>query len=124
MPVMYYDQSHRNYYFSADVSKAIGQVHRYLDVLHDEGAGGLQDHPEIVAYHPRGIIVIGRSQGWQSDQRRALHGLNSRLNGITVMTYDHLLAQGERLIEVLSAEQVEMFLKDEPDLTQLENFPF
>jgi hypothetical protein len=86
MPVMYYDQSHRNYYFSADVSKAIGQVHRYLDVLHDEGAGGLQDHPEIVAYHPRGIIVIG--------------------------------------LEVLSAEQVEMFLKDEPDLTQLENFPF
>jgi hypothetical protein len=100
--VLYFDEKHRNYYFSSDVSKAIGQVHRYLDILHEEAAKGLRDHPEIVAYHPRAMIVIGRSSDWEEDQIRALHGLNHRLNGISVMTYDHLLAQGRRLVEFLS----------------------
>jgi antiviral defense system Shedu protein SduA len=101
MAVLYYDEPHKNFYFSAEVSKAIGQCHRYLDVLHEAAAKGLRDHPEIVAYHPRAIVVIGRSSQWSEDRLRALHGLNRRLSGITVMTYDHLLAQGERLVEML-----------------------
>jgi hypothetical protein len=101
MQVLYFDEPHRNFYFSAEVSKAIGQCHRYLDVLHDVAAKGLRDHPEIVAYHPRAIIVIGRSCQWNEERLRALHGLNRRLSGLTVMTYDHLLAQGERLVEML-----------------------
>ena len=103
-PVLFPDSSHRNYYFSADVSKAIGQCHRYLDVLHEEAAKGLRDYPEIVAYHPRAKIVIGRSHDWEPEQNRALHGLNSRLHGITIITYDHLLAQGERLLALLTVD--------------------
>lgn len=117
MLVMKYDSSHRNYYFSTEVSKAIGQCHRYLDVLHEEAAKGLRDHPEIVAYHPRAVIVIGRSRAWDEDQHRALHGLNRRLTGITIMTYDHLLAQGERLIEVLSAPLQDNDEFEEPDFS-------
>lgn len=101
MDVLRFDASHRDYYWSSDVSKAIGQCHRYLDVLHEVAANGLRDHPEIVAYHPRAVIVIGRSNGWPEDQLRALHGLNHRLSGVTVMTYDQLLAQGERLIQAV-----------------------
>lgn len=104
MDVLHYDTSHRNYYFSHDASKAIGQCHRYLDVLHEVAQKGLRDHPEIVAYHPRSTIVIGRSAGWDEDKLRALHGLNHRLSGIKMMTYDQLLAQGEHLVEILSAE--------------------
>jgi len=103
MKVLNWDRGHRNYYFSADVAQAIGQCHRYLDVLQDVASRGLRDHPEIFAYHPRAIIVIGRSNDWSKDQQRALHGLNARLAGITVMTYDHLLNQGERLVQMLSA---------------------
>ena len=101
MPVLRYDLPHRNYYWSSDVSKAIGQAHRYLDVLHEVAAQGLRDHPEIVAYHPRAIVVIGRSHDWEHPQLRALHGLNFRLASVTVMTYDQLLAQGERLISIV-----------------------
>jgi sirohydrochlorin ferrochelatase len=107
MSVLLFDEAHHNYYFSADVSKAIGQCHRYLDVLHELAAKGLRDHPEIVAYHPRATIVIGRSSGWGEEKLRALHGLNGRLSGVMVMTYDQLLAQGERLIEILSPTQEE-----------------
>jgi len=104
--VLNYDEEHRNYYFSADVSKAIGQSHRYLDILHEVAAKGLLDHPEIVAYHPRAIVVIGRSHDWESEKLKALHGLNGRLSGIMVMTYDHLLAQGERVIEMLGGQNM------------------
>lgn len=103
--VLLYDTQHRNFYFAAPASKAIGQCHRYLDVLHEEAATGLRDHPEIVAYHPRAIIVIGRSEGWPDDMLRALHGLNERLVSIRVMTYDMLLAQGERLLDMLTSER-------------------
>lgn len=102
IPVLQEDKIHKNYYFASDVSQAIGQCHRYLDVFHEEAQKGLRDHPEIVAYHPRAIIVIGRSHDWVSDKTKALHGLNQRLNCITIMTYDHLLAQGERLLSFLS----------------------
>ena len=63
-----HDSRHRNFYFSSELSKAIGQCHRYLDVLHEVAAEGLRDHPEIVAYHPRATIVIGRSSDWSKVQ--------------------------------------------------------
>jgi len=126
MPVLFYDEPHKNFYFSADVSKAIGQCHRYLDVLHEVAAKGLRDHPEIVAYHPRAIIVIGRSSQWSEDRLRALHGLNRRLTGITVMTYDHLLAQGERLLEIIGpSSQSATDLEGSPDFNPFDDdIPF
>jgi hypothetical protein len=105
MNVLQYDRAHRNYYWSSEVSRAIGQCHRYLDVLHEVAANGLRDHPDIVAYHPRAIIVIGRSADWPNEQLRALHGLNHRLTSVTVMTYDQLLAQGERLLTIVSPKE-------------------
>jgi len=107
MSVLMYDKGHRNYYFSSDVSKTIGQCHRYLDVFNDVAAKGLRDHPEIVAYHPKATIIIGRSNDWEEEKHKALHGLNCRLSGITIMTYDHLLSQGERIIQMLSPETLE-----------------
>jgi hypothetical protein len=124
MNVLKYDTSHRNYFFATEVSQAIGQCHRYLDVLHEVAAKGLRDHPEIVAYHPRAIIVIGRSFDWAEDKLRALHGLNRRLSGISIMTYDHLLAQGERLIELLSAPSAQEETNEEPLTCEEDDIPF
>jgi len=112
MQVLHYDNAHRNYYFSADASQAIGQCHRYLDVFAEAASRGLLDHPEIVAYHPRAIIVIGRSDGWPEEKLRALHGLNRRLSGVTLMTYDQLLAQGERLVQLLDAQASQSSFED------------
>lgn len=100
--VLDYDKSHRDYFFSRELSKAIGQCHRYLDVFYDAAKHGLLGSEQIVAYHPEATIVIGRSKDWGKDQIKALHGLNARMNGIRVITYDHLLVQGDSLIEYLS----------------------
>ena len=105
--VLNYDQSHDSFYFTAEISKAIGQCHRYLDVFAEEAAAGLRDNREIIAYHPRATIIVGRSNEWTEQQHKSLHGLNSRLNGISVLTYDHLLLQGRRLINMLQAQHQE-----------------
>jgi hypothetical protein len=100
-PVVLEDVSRKSWYFSADVSKAIGQCHRYLDLLGDVARQGLRDHPEIIAYHPRATIDIGSSNGWNCDQHQGLLGLNARLASIQVMTFDHHLARAERILELV-----------------------
>lgn len=100
MPVLVLDPVHNNYFWSRDTSAAIGQCARYIEQLQE---ARIRDHPEIVAHHPRATIVIGRSQGWAPDQVRALVALNASLHGITVITFDMLLMQAERLIEIVTA---------------------
>jgi hypothetical protein len=39
------------------------------------------------------------------------------------MTYDQLLAQGQRLVEMLSAEQPHLFEKDQP-VEEWDDLPF
>lgn len=101
MPVINYDPSHKSYYWSSDSAKALGQCHRYLDALHEGAARGLRDNPRVVAYHPRASVVIGRSIDWDAEKNRQLHGLNSRLHGLAVMTYDDMLGQAKQMVKVL-----------------------
>jgi hypothetical protein len=105
MKVLGYDETHKSFYWSRDTTMAIGQCHRYLDALHEGAANGLRDHPEITAYHPRAVIVIGRSVDWSDNKHRALHGLNARLHGIQVQTYDHLLAQAEATLALIRGDE-------------------
>jgi Domain of unknown function (DUF4263) len=102
--VLRFDEDRRSFFWAPEVAKAIGQCHRYLDALHEAARNGLRDHPQIRAYHPRATVVVGRSDAWSPDWLEALHGLNGRLHGITVMTYDQLLAQAGRLLEILQEE--------------------
>lgn len=122
--VLNYDQSHDSFYFTSEVSKAIGQCHRYLDVFAEEAVAGLRDNREIVAYHPRATIIVGRSNDWDEQQHRALHGLNSRMNGISVLTYDHLLLQGRRLIEMLQNKPYENVIDELGPFDDDSDLPF
>lgn len=85
-------------FWSRDTAMAIGQCTRYLEQLQQVR---LRDHLEIVAHHPRATLVIRRSAAWADEQVRALVSLNARLNGVTVITFDLLLAQAERLLEIV-----------------------
>ena len=99
MPVLMYDPTHRNYYWSRHTAAAIGQSTRYLEQL---ATTRLRDHPEIIAHHPRATIVIGRSDNWDDEQSKALVSLNAQLTEITVITFDLLLKQAERLLEIVT----------------------
>lgn len=120
MDVIRYDEAHKNWYWSKDASMAIGQCHRYLDTLHEVANKGLNDYPEIIAYRPRATVVIGRSSAWTPAEHRALHGLNSRLSGIQLITYDQMVSQGERMLSMLSGD-VEL---GEPEPPESDEPPF
>lgn len=98
--VLDYDSGHKQYYFSREATKAIGQCDRYLNVFSDVARKGLIDEPDIVAHHPRAIIVIGRSTDWDIEKKRAFHSLNSRLHGITLMTFDHVFEQATQMLKI------------------------
>lgn len=77
MDAIRFDKDHKSYYWSRNSAIAIGQCHRYLDVLHDDARKGLRDNPQVVAYHPRAFVVLGRSIDWTEEEHVALHGLIS-----------------------------------------------
>jgi hypothetical protein len=104
MEVLNYDSSHRNYYFSSEVSKAIGQCKRYIRVFRELAKNGLRDNEEIITCEPKAIIIIGRSSEWKDDKVQALHELSSELHNISIITYDELLARGERQLEIVCEE--------------------
>lgn len=114
--VLIEDVSRSQFYFSSDVSKAIGQCSRYLEVFSQNAHKGLQDADDIIARQPIAIIVIGRSHNWTNLQRRALHRLNSHLHGIRVKTYDEIISEAEQLLSVIGTKSREI-----PDL---EHIPF
>lgn len=101
MKILLYDESHKNYYFSSDVSKAIGQSKRYIGVFRDAAKNGLMDNKEIIACEPKAIIVIGRLSDWNEEKIQALQELSSELHNISIITYDELLARGERQLAIL-----------------------
>lgn len=124
--ILIWDAAHKSWHWSADVSRAIGQCHRYLDVLHTEvGLSGLRDAPDVIAYHPRATIVIGRSEDWPDEKQQALHGLNRRLADISVISYDHLLAQARRTLALVESPEPEeiIIVPSEPDW-DFEDEPF
>lgn len=117
MEVLNHDNNHQNFYFSSEVSKAIGQCKRYIRVFREQAKYGLEDNKEIIACEPKAIIVIGRSIGWEGDKVQALHELNSELHNISIITYDELLSRGERQLEIVCEDNtVSKEINDEYDL--------
>jgi len=49
---------------------------------------------------PRGLVVHGRSNDWGEKEWEAFRLMNDHLHGIQVMTFDHLLAQGQRAMRM------------------------
>lgn len=101
-PVLLRDSGRGTWFWSAAASQAIGQCHEYIEHLAEDAEHGLRGRPDIHTSHPRATIVIGRSDGWSEENQRTLAGLNQRLVGITLMTYDQLLAQGDELIRLFT----------------------
>lgn len=49
---------------------------------------------------PRGLVVHGRSNEWDDREWSEFRLLNDRLHGIQVMTFDHLLEQARRSLDL------------------------
>jgi len=102
-----FDSSRGNYYWDAEVSRAIIQVENYISAI-TEQASAVRSYIldmykiDLKVVRPRGIILVGDAQLLsEQKQRDDLRLLSQGLKNITVVTYDELLTRLKNYIRVL-----------------------
>jgi len=103
-PILLPDASHSTFYPSQELSKALAQAMHYLQVIEDHRLQ-LVKLVNIPVLRPSITIVIGRSDDWNDRTREQLRILNSTLLNIKVLTYDHLLAMGNNILQLYAPEE-------------------
>lgn len=96
-PLLKYDQSHDSYAPGSDLSRALGQVIRYIEeVERDRDSILAKDSYDTLKVRAR--IIIGRDG--EPEMMAALRNLNSHLHRIEVLTFDQLLRIADRVLSV------------------------
>ena len=98
------DASHKTFYPSSELSRALAQAIHYLQVIEDHRLQ-LVELVKIPVLRPTITIVIGRSNNWDKPLRKQLRILNSTLLNIKVLTYDHLLEMGNNILQLYAPEE-------------------
>jgi Shedu protein SduA, C-terminal len=98
-PMLLPDASHKTFYPSQELSRALAQAMHYLQVIEDHRLQ-LVELVKIPVLRPTITIVIGRSHDWDDGMKEQLRILNSTLLNIKVLTYDHLLAMGDNIVQL------------------------
>jgi hypothetical protein len=107
-PMLKLDQSRGNYYWDAEIAKAISQTENYIEQVAskaDAVRSYLRDKEEIdiKAVRPRGIILAGDASAFADQkQRDDFRLLSQGIKSITIVTYDELLARVRNYIHVLA----------------------
>ena len=96
--ILKHDPSHKNWFPSPELSKALAQVIKYFQETEDARMI-LAQKEKLPFLKPRARIVIGRSNTWEQEQYDALRRLNASLQNIQIMTYDYLLGIAKRMVD-------------------------
>ena len=115
--LLFWDKSHKNFYFSAEVSKAITQTKNYMDSVIRERFKNTSDKTRITQsteeenlYHPRAIIIISSFDKLSTFKeepeklRRDFTKLRNGLNDIEILTFDEILDIADEYIKNISQE--------------------
>ncbi len=107
-----WDNSHQNFYFSPEMSKAIVQTTNYMDAIVQERFKNPEDQQKITnfvdeenLYHPRGIIVISSERrltthiGENEKLKRDFTKLRNSLHSIEILTFDEIINIADEYIK-------------------------
>lgn len=95
-------KDHGNYVPSMDLVKAITQASRYIFEIENEANSVkfLERVGGVRTVKPRGVLIFGRSKGWDREQQEAYRILNDSYHNLTIMSYDHVLQRAKRIAGV------------------------
>lgn len=101
MPFWAGSKDHDNYVPSTELIKAITQCLNYLRAIEEE-ANSVKfiQRTQSKVIKPRCILVYGRSNDWNNEQREAYRILNAAYNQLSILTYDHLLMRAKNVMGV------------------------
>ena len=107
MPFWAVSKDHDNYVPSTDLIKAITQCLNYLRAIEEEANSvKFVQRTKSKVIKPRCILVYGRSDDWNDEQREAYRILNAAYNQLSILTYDHLLMRAKNVLGVIN-DQIE-----------------
>jgi len=106
-PILLPDSSHSTFYPSQELGRALAQAMHYLQVIEDHRLQLVQ-LVKVPVLRPTITIIIGRSNDWDDPMKEQLRILNSTLLNLKVLTYDHLLAMGENILQLYAPEEDEI----------------
>lgn len=84
-----------------DLVKAITQCLNYIHAIERE-ANSVKfiEKTKSKVIKPRCILIFGRSNDWNDEQREAYRILNTAYNQISILTYDHLLFRAKNVLGI------------------------
>lgn len=90
---------------AAELEGAIAQATNYIHEaeVYSESERWIAQHDGIRPFKPKAIVVFGRSKDWDRDDQLAFRLLNDRLQGVSVMTFDHLIARAKQALNTDSS---------------------
>ncbi len=93
-------KDHDNYVPHSDLIKAITQASKYIYEVEREANSikFLEKVGYVKTIKPRCILIYGRSDKWDSEQKESYRILNSNYHNLTILTYDHILERAKRLV--------------------------
>jgi hypothetical protein len=92
------DDSHEGYYFSSELSQAIGQALKYIERI-DSNRYAIEREQKVLVNGVRAKLVIGRDG--DEDRRNALRRMNSHFHRIEILTYDQLAQIARNVLKFL-----------------------
>jgi hypothetical protein len=95
-------KDHNNYVPSQDLVKAISQVNKYIFEIEREANSVkfLERVGYVKSIKPRSMIIFGRSNNWNEEQKIDYRILNSSYCNLSILTYDHVLERAKRILNI------------------------
>lgn len=98
-------KDHDNYVPSSDLTKAITQCLNYIyEIEREANSQKFIERTQSKVIKPRCILVFGRSDSWNDEQREAYRILNSAYNQLSILTYDHLLSRAKNVLGLIDED--------------------
>lgn len=110
-------QDHGNHVPATDLTKAITQATKYIyEVEREANSVKFAERVgNVKTIKPRCVLIFGRSNAWNIEQREAFRILNSSYHNLSIMTYDHVLARAQRILGVKPVANIQIEEEINPD---------
>jgi hypothetical protein len=106
---------------NSELQGAIAQTTKYIVQAEKkvDSREYIDDHGGVIPLKPRGLVIHGRSKAWGVEEWESFRLLNDVLHNVQVITFDHLLKQGERILAVMQVSDneypIEEVEENDPD---------
>ena len=108
-----FDNSHKNYYSTSNLTKAIAQTQNYIFELENKTLDEeYQNKNNCKIVRPQGVILFGSENELSDEEKKYLRILNSSYHNLKIITYQQLLEKAKNAIGFIKQRNKEILSKE------------